>query len=511
MQALGLFLVVSAVTSLTLLSLRRTRGLPLPPGPKRLPLLGNVFQIPIEKPWKVYNEWGKVYGDMIYIEAPGQSLLILNNLEDCLGLLEKRWANYSDRMQSMGSKLMGVSEWSWAFDNYGSHLKEHRRVFHKLLGPKQVSQYRPLMEEEVHLFLQHLISTPGDFADHIRSLFGSMIIRIAYGSSDLELNKAKIANVEHLVDRFTALLRPGRLMVDFIPVLRFVPAWFPGAGWKREIDRVRELAYQATSIPYNDAKERLDSGKGHDSYPSIVGQFLASADMGVDEQKQQECDEVGRITASMVFQAGVDTSIATVLGLFGALAMHPEVQLKAHAEIGRVVGHDRLPRLSDLDRLPYIRAILKELFRWHVVTPFAVPHLSREDDEYKGYFIPKGTAVLPNAWAILNDPKIFVNPRQFNPDRYLDQDGNIDTSVPDPGIAAFGYGRRICPGRHLSLEATYLMIASLLAIFEVKPPTDKSGKEMVLEMDTVSELVAKPLPFQCQILPRSERHASLLA
>ncbi|KAH6866147.1 cytochrome P450, partial [Coprinopsis sp. MPI-PUGE-AT-0042] len=71
------------------------------------------------------------------------------------------------------------------------------------------------------------------------------------------------------------------------------------------------------------------------------------------------------------------------------LVMHPEVQLKAYAEIGRVVGHDRLPGLNDLEHLPYIRAILKELARWHVVTPFTIPHLSREDDEYKGYSIPK--------------------------------------------------------------------------------------------------------------------------
>ncbi|KAH6905496.1 cytochrome P450, partial [Coprinopsis sp. MPI-PUGE-AT-0042] len=176
--------------------------------------------------------------------------------------------------------------------------------------------------------------------------------------------------------------------------------------------------------------------------------------------------------------------------LFVALAMHPEVQQKAHTEIGRVVAHDRLPHLNDLDQLPYIRAILKELARWHVVTPFTVPHLSREDDEYKGYFIPKGTVILPNAWAILNNPEVFVNPRQFNPDRYLDEDGNIDTNVPDPEIAAFGYGRRICPGRHLSLEIIASMIASLLAVFEVKPPKDESGNAIVLEMDTVSDFVA---------------------
>ncbi|KAH6919275.1 O-methylsterigmatocystin oxidoreductase [Coprinopsis sp. MPI-PUGE-AT-0042] len=425
--------------------------------------------------------------------------------------MDKRWANYSDRVQSIGSKLMDLSVFNWGFGDYDSRVKEYRRVFHQLLSPKQVPQYRPVMEEEVHLFLQHLLSTPTDFADHIRNFVGSVIIRIAYGSSDIELNKARITGVEDLIDSYVQLLQPGRLLVDFIPLLRHVPAWFPGAGWKREIERVRALGYQVANEPYDDAKERLGSGKGTDGYPSIVQQYLASVDVGSNEKERKELDEVGRFTACLVFQAGADTSIAAGLGLFAVLAMHPEVQLKAHAEIGRVVGHDRLPGLNDLEHLPYIRAILKELSRWHVVTPFTIPHVSREDDEYKGYFIPKGTAVMPNAWAILNDPKVFVNPSQFNPDRYLDKNGNIDTTVLDPEMAAFGYGRRICPGRHLGLETTALMIASLLAIFEVKPLNDDLGKPMVLEMDTASDIVAKPLSFQCQIVPRSERHASLLA
>ncbi|KAH6899266.1 cytochrome P450 98A3 [Coprinopsis sp. MPI-PUGE-AT-0042] len=513
-QTLG-WPLASALTVVTLVVLRGrrdTRGLPLPPGPKGLPLLGNIFDIPREKPWKVYNEWGKVYGGMIYLEVPGQPLLILNNLEDCLALMDKRWPNYSDRFQSMGSKLMELVAWNWAFGAYGPRLKEYRRVFHQLLSPKQVPQYRPVMEEEVHFFLQRLLSRPADFADHVRMFFGSALIRIAYGSSNVELNRARIAEAEHLGASFVPLTRPGRLMVDFLPVLRFVPSWFPGAGWKREIEKVRTLAYQVAKVPFDEAKERLEGGTGTDGYPSMVQHFLASVDAGLSENELRKHEEVGRMTASLAFLAGADTSIVTGMGLFGALVMHPEVQLKAYAEVGRVVGHDRLPGLNDLEHLPYIRAILKELARWHVVTPFTIPHLSREDDEYKGYFIPKGTAVLPNAWAILNNPSVFVNPSQFNPDRYLDKDGALDPTVFDPEMAAFGFGRRICPGRHLSFEITTLMIASLLAVFEVKPPLDESGEPIMhWEMDTASEFLAKPLPFKCRIVPRSDRHASLLA
>ncbi|KAH6899267.1 cytochrome P450 98A3 [Coprinopsis sp. MPI-PUGE-AT-0042] len=516
-QALGWFLALGALTSATFVVLRKrrnTRGLPLPPGPKGLPLLGNIFQIPSENAWMAYREMGKVHGDMVYLEVPGQPLLVLNNLEDCLNLLEKRGLNYSDRMHSMGTKLLDLSEWNWGFADYGPRFEG---VSTRISSTTESQTSRTISTRNGRGGA-YLPSAPSVDAcrleDHVRGLFGSVIIRIAYGSSDIELNKARITEIEHLVAGFVPLTRPGRLMVDFFPVLRFVPSWFPGAGWKREIDRVRKLAYRVAKVPYDEAKERLEGNTGTDGYPSMVQHFIASADTGLSENERHERDEVGRFTMSLSFLAGADTSfksIATGLGLFGALAMHPEVQQKAHDEIGRVVGHSRLPGLNDLEQLPYIKAILKELARWHVVTPFTIPHLSREDDSYKGYFIPKGTAVLPNAWAILNDPTVFVNPQQFNPDRYIGQDGGLDPTVLDPEMAAFGFGRRICPGRHLSFEITTLMIASLLAVFEVKPSLDKTGKPIVQEMDTSSKFFAKPLPFKCQIVPRSDRHASLLA
>ena len=85
-------------------------------------------------------------------------------------------------------------------------------------------------------------------------------------------------------------------------------------------------------------------------------------------------------------------------GLILALANNPEVQRKARAEIDSIVGLDRLPTVSDRESLPYVHAVVKEINRWHSVTPLGAPRAGVEDDEYDGYFIPKGTMIFPNNW-----------------------------------------------------------------------------------------------------------------
>ena len=90
--------------------------------------------------------------------------------------------------------------------------------------------------------------------------------------------------------------------------------------------------------------------------------------------------------------------MATVQCFFLAMAINPEVQRRAQEELDNIVGKTRLPTFDDMQSLPYIRAIVKECLRWAPSSPLAIPHLSLEDDVYKGYFIPKGTVLLTNIW-----------------------------------------------------------------------------------------------------------------
>lgn len=157
------------------------------------------------------------------------------------------------------------------------------------------------------------------------------------------------------------------------------------------------------------------------------------------------------------------------------MAIHPEIQKRGQEEIDQLLGGERLPVLSDQDDLPYISAMIKEVYRWHTPLPVSIPKALMEDDVYKGYLLPKGATVLENLWAIFQDPAVYPEPHVFNPERFL-KDGKLDRSVKDPEDRVFGSSRRICPGKHFASRAIFLRFATILATFDIEPGVNDKGE-----------------------------------
>lgn len=97
-------------------------------------------------------------------------------------------------------------------------------------------------------------------------------------------------------------------------------------------------------------------------------------------------------------QGGADTTVASIHALFRFMAMNPDAQAKAQAEIDEVVGTDRLPTIKDRENLPYVNALALEVLRAHAVAPTGVAHRLMKDDVYNGFFIPKGSLIVANLW-----------------------------------------------------------------------------------------------------------------
>ncbi|KAF7790551.1 hypothetical protein EIP86_001507 [Pleurotus ostreatoroseus] len=138
---------------------------------------------------------------------------------------------------------------------------------------------------------------------------------------------------------------------------------------------------------------------------------------------------------------------------------YPEVMRRAQAQIDEVVGRDRLPSFSDREQLPYIEAMVKEVLRWRPVGPIGLPRQTAEDDYYNGYFIPKGTLILLNVWAMNRDPTYFPDYDDFRPERYLDDSGAL-----------------VCVGKDISNQALFINIAALLWAFDFQPTVGEDEK-----------------------------------
>ncbi|EMD36555.1 hypothetical protein CERSUDRAFT_95844 [Gelatoporia subvermispora B] len=496
MPSLYTVLGVSVLAGAVLVVLLRQRPhLRYPPGPKGWPIIGNVLDVPTVYPERIYKEMSKTYGPVVHLQVLGKSFVILNTAKVATDLLESRSAIYSDRMPSVMASMMGLDPWNTVLMRYGPTWRTHRKEIYQHFNIEAIRAYQPLQLRKAHELLQRLRNDSSDFLRTIHFAIGSGIIELCYGltvddidNSYLSIARKSAAAAEGLVS--------GAFLVEFLPFLRHIPTWLPGAGFKQQAAEWKEDFDALLCIPFNDVKAARK--KGH-VLPSILNQMLdkcSSADPagGVDEG-------VAQALAAVIYGAGADTTYSTMQTFFLAMILYPDVQRKAQEQLDSVVGSGRLPDFSDRPSLPYVDAIVKECTRWMPVLPLGVPHTSITDDEYNGCFIPKGSVVIPNQWAILHDPDDYPEPELFNPDRFT-QDGKLNPNVRDPATAAFGFGRRICAGRHFSDATLFINVASILHVLNIRPKHNEHGTPILPEAKATSGFFSYPFPFECDIIPR---------
>ncbi|PPQ67719.1 hypothetical protein CVT25_009325 [Psilocybe cyanescens] len=463
------------------------RGLPYPPGPPLL--LGSANQALKSQAWITYTEWSKKYGDIMYLNIYGEHTVILSNLDDTVELLERRSRVYSSRQKNPYIKLMG-----WDFNvgliPYGDLWRRHRKLFQRFFRPKASVQYEPIQTAKIHNLLHDLLTTPSNFIQHCKKNASTMIMAILYGhdiSDEMSTHFASLA--ENSVRELSSSIRPGGYAVSYIPILRHLPAWFPGAGFQRHAAEVRKLTTQMKDIPLDYVGKGLLHGT---SSASLVSDLLENCYV------QREYDVIKDFAAT-AFAAGADTTVSALESFFLAMSLFPEIQKKAQKEIDQVIGVTRLPTTADRPALPYVEAVYRELMRWAPVTPLNLEHTTTEDDIYKGFYIPKGTAVYANTWALTRNEEKYPNPELFNPDRFFTADGQLNN---DDTVLTFGFGRRICPGRHLASTTVWLTIVSVLATFDLKGSKNKETVPISVVERLADGLIVHPLPFECDIIPR---------
>ncbi|PBL03489.1 cytochrome P450 [Armillaria gallica] len=511
MKYLLLLASLGALLLYRLLSSIRRRPLPLPPGPKGLPLIGNLWDVPAEYPWLTYSQWAATYGDVFYLDTPGNPTVVINSAQAAADLFEKRSGNYSDRPDFTVLNLAGWGGFV-TFMRYSNWWRKHRRMLHEYFQLRTVPAYYPIQMKTTSVLLQQLLKSPDGIFHHVRHHAGSIIMKTVYGYDVNPNGDQFVGLVDRALESVRIIGNVGSFLVDYIPSLKYLPRWFPGTkfmsladAWRKDIEAMQEEPFIYTS-------DSLNNGTATSSLVSV--NLAKMKNVSVSEKKTHL--EVIRNTASVAFAAGADTAVSTILSVILAFLLYPEVQVKAQAELDAVVGHTRLPNFDDRAQLPYINAVVLEALRWNPAFPMGVAHRCVKEDVYRDYHIPAGTTVIGNVWlpidarytrAILHDGKDYPNPLVFDPNRFMPEDGK--EPQPEP-TAAFGFGRRICPGRHLALNTVWIAIASMAATLSFSKAMDSEGRVIEPSDAYTDGFVSFPTPFKCTIKARSAQAKALI-
>ncbi|KAL0569588.1 hypothetical protein V5O48_012376 [Marasmius crinis-equi] len=387
---------------------------------------------------------------------------------------------------------------------YGKAWNTRRKLIHQEFNPKQSERYEPQTVKAVRNLLVDLLREPDNFYHLLRHMAGSIILSITYGITikPAEVGEPAIDTADRALHGFVAAGVPGSFLVDYISLLKYVPSWLPGASFQRKANEWGRDAQKMLNDPFEAVKQQISSGTNKECFVSYC--MDSKNAVGAEEE------EIIRDSAGAMYLAGTDTTVCAVHIFILAMVCYPEAQRLAKEELDRVVGKDRLPELRDREKLPYITAILYETMRWQPVNPVGLAHLVTEEDEYKGYRIPKDSIVLGNIWAIFRDPEIYgPEPEKFNPGRFLNADGQLNPDIPEPTVF-WGTGRRICPGRHFAMLNMYLVVAGMLHCFDIEKAKDPFGNDITPTQEFTTSLQNRPVPFPCSIRPRSAHHEKLV-
>ncbi|KIJ39738.1 hypothetical protein M422DRAFT_257332 [Sphaerobolus stellatus SS14] len=491
-----LFLAAVTLVVYRLLSKPRVpKGLRLPPGPSPKPIIGNALDMPKYFEWETYAKYAKHYGEIFYLDVFGTPLVFLNSRRIVHELFERRSSNYSDRTTfPMVVDLMGLG-WSLALHGYGEWWRRHRRAMHDKFHPNAVKAYEPIQIKHTRDLLRRLHKAPEDFIKHIRHTAGAIIMEVGYGINIKSENDPYIHTAQEAMNALGEAGVPGRFMVDMIPWMKYIPEWVPGASFKKQARIWRKYILDMADLPFEYVKTQMANGTAQPSFTSTHLERLAATN-----DAPADAEEVIKNTAATIFSGGSDTTVNTLNTFVLAMVLFPDVQKKVQEELDAVLGGVRLPEFEDMAALPYTIAAYKEAMRWHPLLPLGVAHAATQDDVIDGYFIPKGAIAFGNSWVLLHEEADFgPDTGKFDPARFM------ESGRRDPGqTGAFGYGRRVCPGRYMAENSLFIAVASILQNFDIKPARDSSGNEAMPEYEWTSGIFSSPTHYQCTIKPRSK-------
>ncbi|XP_057977304.1 labd-13Z-ene-9,15,16-triol synthase, chloroplastic-like [Malania oleifera] len=502
--------VIIGVISVTLLSLiwllpkkpKKTQTAPLPPGPYGLPLLGYIPFLDTHL-CRCFTNLAAAHGPIFKLWLGTKMCVVVNSPEMMREVMRDQDQTFANRDPTISQRIFSHDGNDIAFAPYGADWRLLRKVFvRELLSNANLDDSYALRRREVRNAARTVYGKAGAPVDigelAFLTSFDAVTSMLWGGTLGAEEGKSFGSEFRQVVMAIVGLVTKPNVS-DFFPAL----ARLDLQGIEKEmrkimshIDRIFDFALDRR-VKMGMGKRR--EGNGEEDGGKDFLQFLV--ELREKERATGESITLMQTKAMLwdIVAAGTDTTATTVEWAMAEVMNHPEILQKLHEELANVVGPNNAVEEAHLSKLTYLNAVVKETLRLHPAFPFLIPHSPSETTVVGGYTIPKGTRVFINVWAVQRDPKIWPDPLEFRPDRFLGSDaGRMDYLGKNYHYLPFGSGRRICAGLPLAERMTMHLMASFLHLFRWRLPEDTLKidfeEKFGIVMKKAIPLVAIPTP-----------------
>ncbi|XP_068089316.1 uncharacterized protein [Hyperolius riggenbachi] len=467
---------------------KQQKGKNLPPGPRPLPIIGSMHLVDMRKPYKSFIQLSKKYGPIFTIHLGTMKMVVLCGYDVLNEALVNQADEFADRpkiplfykvQKDYGIVLSSGESWKAMRKFTISALRDYG-MGRKALEDKVI--------EEAECLVQTLRSYRGKPFNNqtilnaaVTNIIASMLMDKRFDYDDPTLLK-----LMHLINEYVRLL--GEPMAQLYNMFPTIIDLLPGVHNKMNAN-VQEV-YRFMRETFTKQRQKLDVNDQR----NIIDAYLVKQQEGKSESTLYYNDDNLTALISQLFVAGLETTSTTLRWGLLLMIKYPEVQRKVQSEIDRVIG-TASPTQEHKKEMPYTEAVLCEVQRFGDVVPNNVLHLTTQDVTLRGYFIPKGTTIMPVLSSALRDEAYFEKPYEFYPEHFLDADGNFRNNE---AFIPFSAGRRSCAGETLAKMELFLFFTTLLQNFTFQAP---SG----VDVDLTSEVsfTNAPLPHEVCALPRN--------
>ncbi|KAF1896671.1 hypothetical protein Lal_00034370 [Lupinus albus] len=492
------FIIFLSALFLKLLSSKRKNKsehqLRHPPSPLALPIVGHLHLLqPLIH--QAFRDLSLKYGPLIFLKLGYARFVVASSPEVAKEILKINELTYSSRKMSTAINLVTYDNATFAFAPYDTYWKFIKKLSTtELLGNRTLAQFLPIRTREIHEFVRTLAQKSEakervDLTEELlklsNNIISQMMLSIKSTDDQSEEARALVREVTQIFGEFN--------VSDFIGVFKNLDL----QGFRKRAMHIHKRYDALLEKVISDREESRKIQKGSKAEGGVedgeerLKDFLDIL-LDVSEDKDCEVKMTRNHIKSLIldyFTAATDTTAISVEWTISELFNNPRALKKAQEEVDRVTGRERLICEADSLNLPYIHAIIKETMRLHPPITM-IMRKGIEDCVVNGYMIPKGAVTCVNIWAMGRDPKIWENPLEFKPERFLEDEGNsIDIKGHNYELLPFGTGRRGCPGMPLAMRELPTMIGVLVQCFEWNM-FDANGK--ILEHGKTIDMDERP-------------------